>query len=52
MKKYTILIAIIGNFSQTVKVAETRAEAIGKALEELWRGENDRIVSITITAGN
>ena len=49
MKKYTILIAFMGNFSQTVKVAENRAEAIKKALEDLWHGENDRIVSITIT---
>jgi hypothetical protein len=49
MNKYTILIAMVGTFSQTVKVAENRAEAIKKALEELWHGENDKIVSITIT---
>lgn len=49
MKKYTILIAFMGNFSQTVKVAKNRAEAIAKALDELWHGEKDRIVSVTIT---
>lgn len=49
MKKYTIVIAFTGTFAQTVKVAETRAEAILKAIEDLWIGEHDKVVSITIT---
>jgi hypothetical protein len=49
MKRYTILIAMIGTFSQTVKVAENRGEAIKKALEDLWEGEAEKIVGITIT---
>lgn len=49
MKRYTILIAMMGTFSQTVKVAENRGEAIKKALEEMWEGEAEKIVGITIT---
>lgn len=48
-KRYTILIGFIGSFSQTVKVAENRSEAMQKALADLWEGENDKIVTITIT---
>jgi uncharacterized protein with GYD domain len=46
MNKYTILIAMVGTFSQTVKVAENRAEAIKKALEELWHGEKTKLLAL------
>lgn len=49
MKRYTILIAFMGHFAQTVKVAENRVEAITKSVEGLWEGEVEKIISITIT---